>query len=80
MEVPAQLSGLEVERDDRAGVQVVPRADASIEVGRRIPGSEHHHSVLEVDRRRLPDASATALPCIGVLGTVLLFPGDVPVE
>ena len=55
------LAGIEIDRDQAVGVQVVARANRAVEVRRRIADHEVDAVGLQIDRRILPDAAAERL-------------------
>ncbi len=65
--MPAVLSGLRVERDDRRREQVVALADRAVVVGPRIARAEVEEAELGIDGRRIPNRRAAVLPDLVVL-------------
>ncbi len=60
LEVPLQLAGLHVERDDRRGVEVLAGPLATEPVGSRVAGREVEEPEIRIDGGRLPDRRAAA--------------------
>ena len=80
LEVADVLAGVEVDRDQRVGVEVVARTQAAVEIGRRIADHEVDAGCVEIDRRVLPDAAAERLVGIAVLLQRRLLGLDVAVH
>ena len=62
--VPANLTGVDVNRDDAVGVEVVAFANTSVEVGRRVAGAHVQQIGLRVEGAGDPAVRAT--PCPGL--------------
>src|SRR5215207_2805563 len=73
LEVPAVLTGLRVDRDNRGGEEVVAPPPAAVQVGGGVAGGEVEEPQLGVDRRCKEERSTAVLPRV-----VLLRPGVVP--
>ena len=65
--VPADLSGLQIERDDRVVEQVVAGADFAAPLRHGIAGFQIHQSEIRIDRRRCPQRAAAVFPDVAVL-------------
>src|SRR5262245_64597349 len=61
LEVALVLAGVEIDRNQRVGVEVVTGADRTVEVRRGIADHEIDELALEIDRRILPYAAAEGL-------------------
>ena len=61
LEVGLVGAGVQIDRDDRVGVQVVAGTDVAVQVGRGVAHHEVHGPGLPVDRRRHPHAAAQGL-------------------
>ncbi len=61
LEVPLQLSGVHVERDDRVGEEVRALARGAVVVGRRVRHVDVHDSQRGIDRGRAPDAATLSI-------------------
>ena len=77
LEVADVLAGVEIERDERVGIEVVAGADRAVEVGRGIADDEIDALRRQVDRRILPHAAAERLVGVAVLGERRLLGRDV---
>src|SRR5262249_39062251 len=80
LEVADVFAGLEIEGDQRVGVEVVAGAQRSVEIGRRIADHEIDAVGGEIDRRVLPNAAAQRLVGIAGLGELLLLGLNVAVH
>ena len=80
LEVADVLAGVQIDRDERVGVEVVAGADCAVEVGRGIADHEIDALVGEIDRRILPNAAAERLVRVAVLGQRRLLGLDVAVQ
>src|SRR5262249_23656170 len=80
LEVADIPAGIEIERDQRVGVEVVAGAQRAVEIGRRIADDEIDAVGREIDRRILPDAAAERLVGIAGLGELVLLGLDIAVH
>src|SRR6185436_17685487 len=72
LEVPLVRAGLQIERDDRCGEEVVPAALRPIVVGAGVARGDIDQAELRIDRGLRPDRTAAvrprvALPCLVTL-------------
>ena len=77
LEVANVFASVQIDRDERVGIEVIARADRAIKVGRGIADDEIDALRRQVDRWVLPHAAAERLVGIAVLGERRLFGGDV---
>src|SRR5688572_29632062 len=68
LEVPAVLSRVRVDGNDRDAEQVVAGANSAVKIGTGIAGREIDEVELGIDGRRLPDGRAAELPRGAVRG------------
>src|SRR5436309_1501663 len=64
--VPTDLAGVDVERDDAVGVEVVARAYLTVEVGGRVAGARVVQVRVGIERPGDPVVRAAALPGLAV--------------
>src|SRR5438105_7245031 len=76
LEVADILAGLEIERDQRVGIEVVARAQRSVEIGRRIADHEEDAVGGKIDRGVLPYAAAERPVRVAGLGELVLLGVD----
>ena len=80
LRMPLVRALVEIDGDQRIGVQVVARTNCTVKVRRWIAGDEIHGARLEIDRRRHPHAAAERLIERRVLRVGGLFGVDVPMH
>ena len=73
--VPLVLAGVEIDRDERIGIEIVAGANRAIQVRRRIADHEVHRMRLPVDGRRHPHAAAERAIEVAALRRKLLLLG-----
>ena len=71
------FAGVQIEGDERVGIEIVAGADRPVEVGRGVADDEINSLRRQIDRWILPDAAAERLVGVAVLGERRLFRRDV---
>ena len=80
LEVADVLARLQIERDERVGIEVVARPDRAVEIGRGIADDEIDPLRRQIDRRILPHPAAQRLVGVAVLRQRRLLGVDVAVH
>jgi hypothetical protein len=80
LEVTDVFSRVEVERNERVGIEIVARAVGTVQIGRRVADHEVDPVGSKIDRGVLPHAAAELGKRIAGLGQLILFGLDVAVH
>ena len=80
LKMPAVFAGIQIDRDQRVGVQVVSGALCAIQVRRRVTHHKEDGAGFQVDGRVHPDTTTQGLVEAAVAGQLRLLGGNVAVH